>query len=116
MTFPVYHAAIKKRIDKCNTKKYDVHVYNDPIFALSEFKLDFYDLLLDDINMPKMDGFEFAKAVLASDVNVKSCFMSSGQINQEALRELYPAVGIGCFIIKPVTLNDLIRRVDREVD
>lgn len=63
-------------------KKYDVHVYNDHIFALSEFKLDFYDLLLDNFNMPKMDGFEFAKAVLASDVNVKSCFVSSGQINQ----------------------------------
>jgi CheY-like chemotaxis protein len=102
--------------DDYKTKKYEVQVYNDPIFALSEFKRDFYDLLLVDINMPRMNGFEFAKAVLALDVNVKLCFMSSGHINQEALRELYPAVGIGCFIIKPVTLDDLIKRVDREVD
>ena len=105
----------KNELTNATQKKYDVHVYNDPIFALSEFKLDFYNLVIDDI-MPKMDGFEFAKAVLASDVNVKSCFIPSGQINQEELRELYPAVGIGCFIIKPVTLNDLIRRLDREVD
>ena len=97
-------------------KKYEVQVYNDPIIALSEFKRDFYDLLLVDINMPKMNGFEFAKAVLALDVNVKLCFMSSGHINQEALRELYPAVGIGCFIIKPVTLDDLIKRVGREIN
>ena len=102
--------------DDYKTKKYEVQVYNDPIIALSEFKRGFYDLLLVDINMPKMNGFEFAKAVLALDVNVKLCFMSSGHINQEALRELYPAVGIGCFIIKPLTLDDLIGRVSREVD
>ena len=55
-----------------------MQVYNDPIIALSEFKRDFYDLLLVDINMPKMNGFEFAKAVLALDVNVKLCFYVLG--------------------------------------
>jgi CheY-like chemotaxis protein len=102
--------------DDYKTRKYEVQVHNDPVIALSEFKRDFYDLLLVDINMPKLNGFEFAKAVLALDVNVKLCFMSSGHINQEALRELYPAVGIGCFIIKPVTLDNLTRRVSRDVD
>ena len=43
------------------TKKYEVQVYNDPIFALSEFKRDFYDLLLVDINMPKRMGLNSLK-------------------------------------------------------
>ena len=34
------------------------YTYNDPLEALSQFKPNFYDLLLVDINMPKMDGFE----------------------------------------------------------
>jgi hypothetical protein len=41
--------------------------------------------------------------------------MSSGLINQEALREQYPSLSIGCFIKKPVTIENLIRRVKGRV-
>ena len=47
--------------DDYKTKKYEVQVYNDPIFALSEFERDFYDLLLVDINMPKRMGLNSLK-------------------------------------------------------
>ena len=42
-----------------NKISFHVNTYNDPLVALSEFKPDFYDLLLIDINMPKMNGFDF---------------------------------------------------------
>jgi two-component system catabolic regulation response regulator CreB/two-component system response regulator ChvI len=35
-----------------------VRAYSDPLKALSEFKTKYYDLLLIDIRMPKLDGFE----------------------------------------------------------
>src|SRR5215207_1178840 len=35
---------------------FDVYTYNDPLEALSQFRPNFYDLLLVDINMPKMDS------------------------------------------------------------
>ena len=53
----------------------EVYTSNDPVVALSEFKPNFYDLLLADINMPHMNGFELCD--LAIDINVKVCFMSS---------------------------------------
>jgi hypothetical protein len=39
-----------------------------------------------------MNGFELSEKILAIDINVKVCFMSSGEINCEALREIYPAI------------------------
>jgi two-component SAPR family response regulator len=72
------------------------------VVALSEFK-PVYDLLLVDINMSHMNGFELCEKILAIDINVKVCFMSSVEINRETLGEIYPAINLGCFIRKPVT-------------
>ena len=106
----------KKAFDEANRisgnkNSFHVNTYNDPLVALSEFKTDFYDLLLVDINMPKMNGFDFCVKAMEIDVNPRFCFMSSGLINQEALREQYPSLSIGCFIKKPVTIENLVRRV-----
>ncbi len=48
--------------------------------------------------------------------NPRFCFMSSGLINQEALREHYPSLSIGCFIKKPTTMEKLIKRVKSELE
>jgi len=45
------------------------------------------------------------------DINVKICFMSAGEINRDALREIHPSISLGCFIKKPVTIDYLIERV-----
>jgi DNA-binding response OmpR family regulator len=95
---------------------FEVFAYNDPILALSEFKPNFYDLMLIDINMPEMNGFEFCIKALEIDVNPKVCFMSSGLINQGALRVQYPSLSVGCFIEKPITIEDLIKRVKAELE
>lgn len=87
---------------------FKVYTCNDPLLALSQFKPDFYDLILIDINMPTMDGLEFSTKILDLDINPKICLMSAGMINQEALREEYPSRNIGCFIKKPVTIEFLL--------
>src|SRR5215216_7947585 len=99
-----------------NKISFHVNTYNDPLVALSEFKPDFYDLMLVDINMSKMNGFELSVKKLELDANPRVCFMSSGLINQEALREQYPSLSIGCFIRKPVSINHLVRKVKAELE
>lgn len=44
-----------------NRRQFVIYAYNNPSIALSEFKPNFYDLLLTDINMPHMNGFELSQ-------------------------------------------------------
>jgi CheY-like chemotaxis protein len=110
----------KKGLEAENEKSsnlfFEVSTYNDPINALSEFKPNLYDLLLVDINMPKMDGLEFSAKILEQDINVRVCFITATEINTRALREQYSSLSIGCFIKKPVTIENLIERVKAELN
>jgi DNA-binding response OmpR family regulator len=94
----------------------EVYTSNDPVVALSEFKPNFYDLLLVDINMPNMSGFQLVEKIFAIDINVRVYFMSNGEINREALREIYPTRQEGCFIRKPVSIDYLLKRIRSELD
>jgi CheY-like chemotaxis protein len=97
-------------------KRFEVYTYNNPLIALSEFKPHFYDLLLTDINMPDMDGFQLSEKILELDVNVRICFISAGEVNIEALREIHPKINFGCFIKKPVSIEYLVKRLSAELD
>ena len=93
-----------------------IYTYNLPLLALSEFKPNYFDLLLVDVEMPNMNGFELSTKMIEIDSNPKICFMSAAEVNYEALREIYPTVSVGCFIKKPVSLDHLITRVRAELE
>jgi DNA-binding response OmpR family regulator len=72
--------------------------------------------LIIDINLPKMNGFEFCAQILKLDINVRICFITAGEANIEALREVYPTISVGCFIKKPVRIDHLVKRVKAELE
>jgi CheY-like chemotaxis protein len=113
----------KKGLEAENDKKsqnnnifFEVFAYNDPILALSKFKPNLYDLMLVDVNMPKLNGFDFCIKASKIDANLRVCFMSSALISEEALREQYPSLSVGCFIEKPITIENLVKRVKSELE
>ena len=93
-----------------------VDTYSDSRIALLDFEPNLYDLALIDINMPYIDGFRLSEKILGVDLNVKICFMSSGEINRDALREIHPSISLGCFIKKPVMIDYLVDRIVQELD
>jgi two-component SAPR family response regulator len=110
---------LKLAIENANetsARRIVVNTYNDPRLVLLDFEPNLYDLLLVDINMPYTDGSQLSEGILSIDLNVKICFMSSGEINRDALREIHPSITLGCFIKKPVTIDYLIERIMKELD
>jgi CheY-like chemotaxis protein len=97
-------------------KRFEVYTYNDPLLVLKEFKPHYYDLLLTDIYMPKINGFELCEKILELDVNIRVCFMSALEVNIRALREVYRNVNLGCFIEKPVSIKYLTERLATELN
>jgi CheY-like chemotaxis protein len=89
---------------------YDVQVFNDPLVALSNFKQNTYDLLLLDIKMPNMTGFELYRKLRQIDPNVKACFITAFETYYEKFRqEFFPLEEIKGFIRKPIQTEELIR-------
>jgi CheY-like chemotaxis protein len=91
-----------------------VDSYNDPTLALSNFKLGLYDLLLLDIKMPKMNGFELYQKMREIDRNVKICFLTASELFYEEYRRLdaYPTLDKEYFIQKPIRTEELIRKLN----
>jgi CheY-like chemotaxis protein len=111
-----FKSGLEAENEKSNNKMhFEVNTYNDPVIALSEFKPHFYDLLLVDFNMPKMDGLEFSGKILEQDINVKVCFVTATEVNLQGLKEQRPSLSLGCFIKKPVTIENLVSRVKAEL-
>src|SRR5918996_5228571 len=77
-------------------KMMQVYSYDNPVKALVDFKPNFYDLLLVDINMPLMDGFELCNKLLEKDINIRVCFMTAGE--------------------KPISTDALVKRIRAELE
>ena len=92
-----------------------VDTFNDPQEALSNFKAGLYNLLLIDIKMPKMNGFELYQEIEKIDNRVKVCFITAFEVYFKSLRELFPTTNVDCFIKKPITTDELVERIKTEL-
>ena len=92
---------------------YEVDTFSDSILALSKFKPNFYDLIVLDIKMPNMDGFELCKKLKEIDSKIKVCFLTASEMYYETFRKKeYDVIDKDLFLRKPIENEDLIKKVN----
>ena len=64
-----------------------VDTFNDPSSALKSFKPNFYDLVLIDIVMPDIDGFDLYERLKRIDPDTKACFLTASEMYHEEFRK-----------------------------
>jgi CheY-like chemotaxis protein len=64
-----------------------VNAYEDPLNALSDFKPCFYDLIILDIKMPKLNGFELYAEIQERDSQDKMCFVTADEMYYNEVRK-----------------------------
>jgi DNA-binding response OmpR family regulator len=93
---------------------YNVEAFTDPDIAIMKFEDGFYDLLIVDILMPKMNGFELYERLRQFVSKVKVCFLTAGEINYEQFKKAasFPEITTeDCFIKIPIENNVLVKKV-----
>ena len=91
-----------------------VDSYTDPTLALSNFRPGLYDLILLDIKMPKMNGFDLYQKIMEMESNVKICFLTASELFYEEYRRLdaYPSLDKAYFIQKPFRIEQLLHELN----
>src|SRR5215216_3780934 len=72
---------------------FNIEAFNDPILALNSYKSNFYDLIILDIKMPKMDGFVLYNKIKEKDPQVKICFLTASEMYYEKFRTARSKIG-----------------------
>jgi DNA-binding NtrC family response regulator len=90
---------------------YSVFGFTDPILALEHFKLNAQDyaLVISDVRMPQMNGFELAANIKAIKPDAKIVLMSAFEVND--LEFSTSIVMPNDFLRKPVDIRTLVKKV-----
>ena len=99
------------------TGLFNVETFNDPDLALKRFKPNFYVLVLIDIMMPKMGGFELYEQLKKIDPKVIVCFLTASDMYHQSVREVERcALNEELFLQKPISNGDLVREIDDKIN
>lgn len=90
----------------------DVSAFTDPLLALEHFKINSekYGLVISDLNMPAMNGYELVTKVKQINPDIKICIISAFEVNDLELNPLN-SVMIDEFLQKPLSIGKLTETI-----
>ena len=91
---------------------FDVEAFSDPLQALAKFKPNTYDILLFDIRMPKMSGFELYRETRKSADKSMVFFITAFEVYYEEFKKIFPDLEVKHFIKKPIPIKHLVATIN----
>jgi len=93
---------------------FEIDYFSDPVLVLEKFKPNLYDLIILDIKMPEINGFELYDQLKSRDSNIKTLFITAldsvESYNNRNIK-VYPLSGARHFMMKPVRTEELLQQV-----
>jgi len=77
---------------------------------------NYYDLVITDIRMPKVNGFELYRRIKDTNPHMKIAFITAFEINKEEFSKVIPSVNVTHFISKPVSISKLREKIKSILD
>jgi DNA-binding response OmpR family regulator len=87
----------------------------DPLQALGDFKRNRYDLVISDIKMPKMNGFDFYRELKKVRSDVPIWFMTAFEVTSREISTMFPSLKVERVIKKPVSAGKLRKMIQEEI-
>jgi DNA-binding NtrC family response regulator len=106
---PDISTLIKQSLTKNGFK---VSAFTDPIMALEDFKIN-CRIILSDIRMPGMNGYELVKQAKQIDKDAKVVLMSAFEIQEKEFHNLLPDIKVDGFLQKPFHIQQLNEAVEK---
>ena len=96
---------------------FKVDSFTDPLVALENFKEEAgqYDMILLDIKMPNMNGYELYRQIKKIDDKAKVCFLTAGEMYYGVYTDIFNRLDGIYFIQKPIENKELIARLNKLV-
>lgn len=88
---------------------YEVDAVYNPVQALECMEKNAYSLIISDIMMPEIDGFEFARIIRQTDKDIPILFITAKDEFEDKKKSY--ALGVDDYMVKPIDINELVLRV-----
>jgi CheY-like chemotaxis protein len=96
---------------------YECIPYTDSVKALQEFRPYYYDLILLDIKMPVLNGFELCKKIIEIHKSIQIIFITALPEYYKNIRDQsYPELSNTMYIQKPIGNQELIKIVNETLE
>ncbi|HJT49838.1 MAG TPA: response regulator [Nitrososphaeraceae archaeon] len=105
-------STVKRGLESNNA--FTVETFSSGESALEAFESNpenYYDLVITDIRMPKMNGFELYRRIKERNQSMKIAFITAFEINKEEFNKVMPSVNVIDFISKPLSISSLITKL-----